>query len=141
MSNASEPFAREVLEIHQLIEDWFNGTLPKTETALARFTSVMEPELSVVMPAGRVVDRGGLIARLFELHGWWEDSVPPGRIRIEGLRCEARSADLAVATYEEWQHYRDVVRGRVATAILRVRAGAPNGLAWLRLHETWLPAE
>lgn len=141
MSTAADPCAREVLEVHQLIEDWFNGVVPKSDAALARFTSVMAPELSVVMPSGRVVDRDGLIARFFELHGWWADSTPPGRIRIESLRCDIQSDRLAIASYEEWQRYRDVERGRVATAIFRARPDAPNGLAWLRLHETWLPAE
>lgn len=139
MTPSRDSCAREVLEIHQLIEDWFNGALPKTEAALARFTAVMEPALTVVMPGGRVVDRDGLIARFFELHGWWSDSTPPGRIRIDSLRRDARSGDLSVATYEEWQRYRDVSRGRVATVVFRARDGAPNGLAWLRLHETWLP--
>lgn len=133
--------AREVIEVHRLIEEWFVGAIPKTEAALARFTSVMDPALTVVMPSGRVVDRDGLIARFFELHGWWADSTPPGTITIEGLRCDARSGELTVAIYEEWQRYRDVARGRVATAIFRALPGAPNGLAWLRLHETWLPGE
>lgn len=127
--------------MHQLIEDWFNGAVPKSEAALARFTSVMAPELTVVMPGGRVANRDELIARFFELHGWWRDSKPAGRIRIERLGTELGSGSLAVATYEEWQRYGDVSRGRVATAIFRARDGAPNGLAWLRLHETWLASE
>ena len=141
MSTVAKDCAREVLEIHQLIEDWFNGVAPKNEAALARFTSVMSPDLTVVMPGGRVVDRDGLIARFFELHGWWADSNPPGRIRIDGLRCDIHSDRLAIATYEEWQRYRDVERGRVATAIFEAHDEAPNALAWLRLHETWLPTE
>ncbi len=141
MSTDADSCAREVLEVHRLIEDWFLGAIPKTEEALARFTSVMAPELTVVMPGGRVVDRDGLIARLLELHGWWSDSTPPGRIHIERLRCDLRSGDLVVATYEEWQRHHDVARGRVATAVLRALGGAPNGLAWVRLHETWLPPQ
>ncbi len=130
---------REVLEVHQLLEDWFVGAVAKRDTVLSRFVDVLAPDFEAVMPSGRLVDRAALVVRLHELHGQWREAIPRGRIRIE--RLHARSLDEAVTlvTYEEWQDYGATSRGRQASAVLAFAAPpAPNGLRWLHLHETWL---
>ncbi len=133
-----EAARREVLEVHQLLEDWFNGAVAPGEGALARFTSVLTPEFEVVMPSGRVVARAVLVARLHELGGQWRDASPAGRIRIERFRARRLSEGLALAMYEEWQDYGLSSRGRQASVVFAAGEPTPNGLRWLHLHETWI---
>ena len=59
---------------------------------------------------------------------------------IERAQLRFDSADLLVATYEEWHQTGDRTTARISTGVFRHEAGAPNGLLWLHVHETWLPA-
>jgi hypothetical protein len=43
-----------------------------------------------------------------------------------------------VVTYEEWQRS-NPNNGRISTVLLQTDRVAPGGLAWLHLHEGWLP--
>ena len=49
--------------------------------------------------------------------------------------------DLYLALYEEWQHAEKTTTGRLSSALFGPRSGAPNSVAWLHVHETWLPAK
>ena len=45
-------------------------------------------------------------------------------------------------TYEEWQRGSwQPNNGRISTVLLQNDRVAPGGLAWLHLHEVWLPEE
>ena len=60
------------------------------------------------------------------------------RIWIENFEVRAVVGDVAVVSYEEWQEIAGQPRGRISSGVFRVRAGTPNGVEWLHLHETWL---
>jgi hypothetical protein len=50
--------------------------------------------------------------------------------------------DRCLCTYEEWQtdrHGDGVETGRLSTVLFREAPDAPGGVAWLHVHETWLP--
>ena len=53
-------------------------------------------------------------------------------------------SQTAVMTYREWQTNTgttgDITSLRLSTAVLCAAPGTPNGVAWLHVHETWLPA-
>jgi hypothetical protein len=86
------------------------------------------------LPGSSWSDR--LLAQLRAAHG----SRPGWRIWIERPALRFREAGLAAATYEEWQRSADgAVTGRLSTVVFRALPGTPNGLAWLHVHETWLP--
>ena len=63
-----------------------------------------------------------------------------GTRRIEfTIRNVALRSDSPVGTYEEWQTAYGATTGRLSTVVMAPAAHLPNGLAWLHLHETWLP--
>ena len=132
---------REIVELHQFFEDWFNAALAPTDESFGRFASVIADDFVMVTPGGSLVERAPLVAGLRASHGRWRGQEPVGRIWIENVRVHRilEGGDLAIATYEEWQEIAgEEIRGRLSTVVLRVKEWAPNGLEWLHVHETWL---
>jgi hypothetical protein len=129
----------EVDELHAFFEQWFNGDLPPSEAALARFTDVMAPGFHIVSPDGAMRDRAAIIRLVREGHGsGLVDGERTVRIWIEHLALRAASDHVAVVTYEEWQQRGGEQSGRLSTAVLQNIRDTPNGLRWLHVHETWL---
>lgn len=129
----------EVVELHRFFQDWFNGVLPPTEEAFERFSSVMADEFVIISPNGELTERDELVERLRAAHGIWRRLSRPGRIWIENLRVRHRVGDQILVLYEEWQEMDGESRGRLSTALFRLRETAPNGVQWLHVHEVWLP--
>ena len=56
-----------------------------------------------------------------------------GHAAIETITCRQEGGAAFMACAD------GTITGRVSTAVFRERADTPNGLAWLHVHETWLP--
>lgn len=128
----------EVVELHQFLEDWFNAELPATDEALARFADVIDPSFLIIGPDGVATERGPIVEAIRAGHGRWREA--PGTIRIESFHLRQAGDGLALATYEEW-HDLDRTRGRISSVLFGESESAPNGLAWLHLHEVWIGTE
>lgn len=131
-------YQTEIIELHRFFQHWFNGELPDNDESFSRFSDVMAPGFEIVSPNGRWTDRDSLIAALRSSHGQWKDQGEPGKIRIEHYRLMHTEGPLALVTYEEWQEVGGESRGRLSTALFKMREGTPNGVEWLHVHETWL---
>ena len=143
-----ESCRQEVLELHQFFQDWYNAVLEPTDESFARLADVIDADFVLISPAGRITERPALLEQLRGNHGNWQNLQPSEktggtdlrpRIRIESFKLRRVDGDLAVATYEEWHEVRGKTRGRLSTVVFGRRAGTPNGVAWLHLHEVWLP--
>lgn len=126
---------REVHELHAFFQGWFTGELPDTDAAFARLASVIAPEFQIVSPSGRGMHRAELLESLRATHG----ADPGARIRVADFRGREVGEDLFLATYEEWQARPTGEKGRLSSVLFGREQGAPNGVAWLHLHECWLP--
>lgn len=133
-------FEREIVELHQFFADWFNGSLDDTDEAFARFERVLDPRFVIVGPDGSMHDRTSILALVRDAHAS-VDPDQPMRIWVQSVRVGAMSRDHAIVTYEEWQERAGASRGRLSTAIFQPADEAPNGVRWLHVHETWLPAD
>ncbi|MCG8456718.1 MAG: DUF4440 domain-containing protein [Holophagales bacterium] len=140
---------KEIEELHRFFEGWFLGILPDTDEAFARFADALDGDFMIVSPSGRATERAALLEALRGAHGAWgsgdgasEAGAGGGRIWIENVRIRHLAGDLVVATYEEWQQKGGEARarGRLSTVVFRREGNAPGGLAWLHVHETWLPS-
>lgn len=126
----------EIVELHDFFQGWLGGTLPPADEIYARLVDTQAPEFAIVTPGGELIKGPRLLARLRAAYG----SRPGWRIWIESAELRLTQGGLTVATYEEWQRHADgTVTGRLSTVIFRQQSGTPNGLAWLHVHETWLP--
>lgn len=127
---------REVLELHQFFEDWFMGRVGDDDASYARFTSVMAEGFEIVSPKGFVTERALLFDGLRQTHG--RNRRTPIRIWIRNIQGRVIAEDLYLVRYEEWQEAYGETTARLSSAILQRREGAPNGVDWLHVHETWL---
>jgi hypothetical protein len=123
---AASAVRTEIEELHRFFERWLRGD----EDDFSRCDRALARDFTMVGPGGEVRSRDKLIRGLLDAQG--KRSVA---IRIRNFELHQLSANLALARYEEWQGD----RGRVSTALFRVREDAPNGVEWVTVHETWLP--
>jgi hypothetical protein len=128
---------KEIIELHQFFEDWFNGRPTQTDESFSRMDEVMGDEFVIVMPRGVKVDRGPLLKGLFDAHG----AQPGIRIWIENIRLHADNGPLIIVEYEEWQQTDEETVSRYSTAVFRIKEDTPNGIEWVHVHETWFNQE
>jgi hypothetical protein len=123
----------EIVALHACFEDWFNGRVPRTSEAFNRIDTALAETFVIVMPQGSKVERAPLLKGLYEAHTGRQGI----RIWIEHVRVLEEDQALVVAEYEEWQEEGGETTSRHSTAVFRRNVEKPNGLEWLRVHETW----
>ncbi len=127
----------EIEELHRFFVDWFCAdTDPAADDS--RFADVLAPEFLLISPGGVARDRTATIdlirAARGSAHG--QDFA----IWIERFDTRLLTDDLTLVTYEEHQRRNGKATVRLSTALFRRRPESPNGVEWLHVHETWLPA-
>jgi hypothetical protein len=132
---ATRAWHAEITELHAFFQGWLDGTLPDTDAAFARVVNTTDPAFVLIGPSGEITNRAALLDQIRAGHA----SRPGWRMWIERAELRCCSGDLRVATYEEWHQTGEATTARICTAVLRAAPGTPNGLAWLHVHETWLP--
>ena len=120
---------REIVDLHAAFEKWFRGEL----TTMERMAAAMHPDLVFVSPAGQRHDRKAVLQLLQAARG--ARSV---RISVRARHVHRCSAHSALATYEEHQVYPTHKTARLATAQFLHAPGAPGGVLWRHVHETWI---
>ena len=65
---------REVVELHQFLEDWSNAALPPTEEAYLRFAEVIAPSFLLIDPDGSSVTSGEVLEAIRNAHGRWSEA-------------------------------------------------------------------
>jgi len=126
----------EVLDLHQFFVEWLTGAFPRTEESFARFSDGMAEGFVFINPSGVLSEKAVMVRDGEAAHGVHKDTG--FRIWIEDIQCRPLADDLCLATYKEWQEISGLINGRLSTALFRSREGAPNGVEWLHVHETWL---
>ena len=131
----------EIEDFHAFFDDWFQGAIPKDEALLkARHSDRLADDFQLTYPGGVTMGKDGLVTSVSYAHG----CSPTYKTQIRGVRLRPLECDShLLANYEEWQ--KNAVNsspsnnGRVSSAVFRIVTLEPIKLAWLHLHETWLP--
>lgn len=126
---------QEVADIYRLFQDWFNGDVPNTGDILARFAQPLAENFTIIGANGEVVERAAFLSWLGSVHGarsgfkaWTDD-----------FQLRQHTGEVAIATYQEWQQFADgATTTRVSSLVFREKAGTPNNVEWLHMHESWL---
>ncbi len=132
---------REVVDLHVFLQDWLTGSLPRNEASFARFAEVIADPFLIVSPRGTVTERPALLREFEASHGVLATQAKSFRIWVENYRCLHRLGDRALVMYEEWHQLGDATSARLSTVLFEPRSAAPNGVAWVHVHETWLPGQ
>jgi hypothetical protein len=111
--------------------------MAQNEANFARFTGATAKDFHLVSPAGAMADRTQAEAWIWEMH----NTRPDWRLWVEKVQVTAQRAGFWIVTYEEWQESPAGRTVRFSSALLEEAPAAPNGLRWLHVHETWLPAQ
>lgn len=130
----------EIVGLHDFFERWFEGRLPDEDDAFARVADALAEGFELIDPDGSRRDREEILVSIRSGHGSHAASGRSFGIRIENVEARALGEGLALATYEEWQSVDGEENGRVSSALFGSDPDAPDGVAWLHLHETRLPA-
>ncbi len=126
----------EIDVLHRCFEAWFNGRVPRTPEVFNRMETVLGEAFVIVMPHGGKLARAPLLKVLYEAY----TGRPGIRIWIENIRVLEEDHALVVAEYEEWQEEGGETTSRHSTVVFSRNDAMPNGLEWLRVHETWFEA-
>ena len=135
MSSETIPAISEVRAFHVFLEDVMSGRRTASDDDLQRLRARFDPTFSYVTPTGQ---RRGFA----QLEAWLSGEIATRsslQIRITDEEVLLARADATVVRYIERQRDDDGDRDRISTAVFVPRAGAPHGVAWIALHETWLP--
>ena len=129
---------QEVLDLHVFIEAWLLGSTPRSPAAFARFADVLHPDFVMIDIRGASRSRDELVTAFESAHGQNRGGI---EVEIDGLDCRLERADLCLVTYLEAQRIDEITTTRRSTALFVPQPDCPNGVAWLHLHETWIPDE
>lgn len=125
---------QEINELHDFFQAWFASEVPQSQTEFGRVTHVLNDGFVLISPDGTMTARADLLEKIYAAYG----GRPNFRIWIENFRLHHAEGGIAVATYEEWQTIAEKTTARLSSAIFQTREDAPNGVAWLHVHETWM---
>jgi len=128
----------EVEQLHEFFTGWMGGTLEADPGTFHRLDDALAAEFEMISPDGLLIGREQLTAGLMAAHGVHAGRTRPFRIIVTNYRGRSLGKHLHLSTYEEWQVIDGETRRRVSTALFRDREGAPNGVEWVHLHETWM---
>lgn len=130
-ANMADPnWKREITEVHKVFESYFLGT----SNDLSRVEAVLADDFTFVGPDANSTNRAGTIAALVAGYSHTESLT----IRIADARLVLETDALTVAEYVEEHVLTERTNRRFSTVIFSRAPGAPNGLLWRRVHETWI---
>jgi hypothetical protein len=124
---------REIVEFHVAIQRWFSDK-EVDEKTFERIARALAPDFSMTTPDGRQIAEP-LVSDWLLKGRASRDKV--FRIWIERFRPVIEEGDLAVVIYDECQHCDGRDTRRHVTAVFKRALAAPQGVQWVRVHETW----
>jgi hypothetical protein len=126
----------EVVGLHQFLQAWFNGVVPKTRANFDRLASSWPSEFMMLSPLGALRSSTELLDQTYGEHG----AYPQLRIEIRNPVVPiATSQGLYVVVYEEWHLDSESTEARICSATLSCRDGGVQSLVWVYAHESALP--
>ncbi len=136
-SSLEERCRREVVELHQFFQDWFNAELPEDAASFGRFEQVLASDFEIIGPNGLKTSRAKVVPGLRAAHG--QHTGKAFSIMVREVESRTLVDGLVLVTYEEHQVADDKPRGWQSSALFRARDGLPNEVEWLHVQETYLP--
>ena len=119
----------EVRSLHEAFEELFTGR----SRDLGRCASALAMDFSMVAPDGSKLDREAVLGALSAAA-----ASPDFRIRVKDLRPIWEAEDSILLQYVEEQYRDGRTTRRLSTALFTAEAGAPCGVVWRYLQETWM---
>ncbi len=126
--------AREIVERHDAFVTWFTGK--GDDSVIDEMMRCFAPSMVMAGPDGEVIPHDPLMQGLRDERGRRE---PEFEIAVSEVAPLWTSDDAVLMGYIERQFIGGERTARRSTALMIRDADAPNGVAWVHVHETWLP--
>ena len=131
-------YHREISEFFQFFSEWFDGSCPNTDEQFTRIISVMPEDSTYIDHEGELIEAYPFFRDTIR---WSHGSISKLHMWAENIQLHWEIGDLALVTFHEWSRASVVVPGgRLCTVIFRKNSDSSNGIEWLHVHETLLPA-
>ena len=121
---------KEVIELHQFFQDWFNGKLKKDR--FNQVDQVIAQDFELIHPDGNKLSREQIISSIrdgqstrTDMDMWVEDIFT------------RRVGELMFSTYYEVHRENETIKRRISSALFSYAPDTPNYCQWLHVHETW----
>ncbi len=124
---------REIDDLHAYFQAYFLGT----EDSLEPVEAALHADFSMVGPHGGQSNRDETIAAVRNGHAHTKSL----EIWITDHRLLYETTEVLVAGYVEHHRLSDRSNHRLSTVVFVETPDAPNGVRWLRVHETWLAGD
>ena len=131
---------KEIIELHQFFEDWFNARIPDNDESFSRLKDSLSKEFTMITPSGTKIDRSSLLSNLKSMNGYYLKEHRPVSLWIEHISHVWVNDRFCLSNYEEWQGNKDrtEAKGRISSALFKKQEDAHNKVRWVYLHETWI---
>lgn len=120
----------EIIEFHDFFQAYFLGH----EGSLDRADAALHASFSIVGADGGVSDRAATLQMLRQGHAHTESLV----ISTLDHALLHETGEVLVASYIERHELSASTNDRLSTVVFAIDPSGPNGVRWLRVHETWL---
>jgi hypothetical protein len=130
--------AREVVDLHVWLEDWLGGLRPKAALEADRLARSLGDGFVIISPDGSRASRAETLAGIGGAYGTRGNPADPFRIWITEVDILMEAGGLVAVGYIENQHQDGRHTARRSSAVFDAVTGAPYGVVWRLLHETWI---
>lgn len=134
MKNINSQIQKEIVQIHQYFEDWYNGSSAEDYIEFdLNVSNRFCDNFKIVMPDGTLYQRNEILKVIKDGYGTGDNF----QIEIKMISTEAIKEDLFLVLYEEWHSESGKDRaGRIAAVILKKNDECVLGYEWIHCHES-----
>ena len=124
----------EVRKLHAFFVGWFRG---ETGAAFdfAACDAALAPDFRMITPDGAVHERAAVMERLRKARG---STAADFTIEILQPHVAWQAGDAVLLEFIERQYREGRRTSRRSTGLFTEEPGAPRGVVWRHLHETWM---
>jgi len=123
----------EVVKRHDFFVEWFTGRA--TEAELQTSIRAFAPDLVMIEPDSNTIGTDQIVDMITSARGMRPADF---EIRVELIASRQISDDVALVIYDEHQLIDDQKSARRSSAVFSADPGAPEGVVWRQLQETWI---
>lgn len=133
---------REIADMHQALQDWYNGSVPNDEKTFSRLADVLARGFTGIDADGRTIHQKGYLQKLRGEYGRWQvTSGEPGqgKITVKNVRARLVNGPLAVFIFQVVEEASGKTEITQRSALFQLHHGLPNGVEWYHLQSTRMP--
>ena len=128
---SEEELKHEILEMHELFQEWYRGSLSDSDLDSKIGTRLAE-DFQITFPDGTAHLKHALLKMMRSDRG----NDPQYQIVISDIQVKNSSVDMYRIAYIESQYWYGAEKPNLIIETSSLLRDSPNGLLWTTIHET-----